>query len=114
LPEYGIIVECGYSQSVLSLDDKAKLWFTVPTVETVITIKFVCATFANPKRKSGLSSPVDHATFSQDWVPGLGDIVYDGHTWAPPLKPSSWIHISAIPRRKYVPCPCVLYSLLTG
>ncbi|KAJ7246635.1 hypothetical protein C8J57DRAFT_1523335 [Mycena rebaudengoi] len=85
-PEYGIIVECGYSQSPLSLHDKAKLWFTVPTVETVITIKFVCAEFANPNRKSGRSSPVDRATFSEDWVPGLGGIVYDDHTWAPAVE----------------------------
>jgi hypothetical protein len=42
LPEYGIVVEAGYSQSVPDLDAKATAWFAVPTVDTVITIKFVC------------------------------------------------------------------------
>ncbi|KAJ7227776.1 hypothetical protein C8J57DRAFT_200691 [Mycena rebaudengoi] len=85
-PEYGIIVECGYSQNPQSLDDKAKLWFTVPIVNTVITIKFVCAVFENPKRTSRPTSPVDRATFSNDWVPGLGDIKYDEHIWAPAVE----------------------------
>ncbi|KAJ7195029.1 hypothetical protein GGX14DRAFT_575797 [Mycena pura] len=86
LPEYGIIIEAGYSQRVPDLGAKAIAWFAVPTVDTVITIKFVCAEFASPKTKSRPSSPVDLATFSKDWVPGLGEMVYDGHTWAPAIE----------------------------
>ncbi|KAJ7204528.1 hypothetical protein C8J57DRAFT_1259345 [Mycena rebaudengoi] len=53
----------------------------VPTVDTVITIKFT---------KSRASSPVDLATFSKDWVLGLGDVVYDGYAWAHAI--SGYIH----------------------
>jgi hypothetical protein len=83
--EYGIVVECGYSQSAPSLDTKATTWFTVSTVQTAITINFDCNTFSNPQGVIPPDRAVDLATFSKNSVPSLGDIKYEGHVWAPAI-----------------------------
>ncbi|KAJ7673263.1 hypothetical protein DFH06DRAFT_1175053 [Mycena polygramma] len=85
-PEYGIVVECGYSQSFPDLMDKLGCYFSVPTTQCVTIVKFHCGDLRMP----GAETPIPAEPLSRDAFPpnrptGFGPIEADGFTWAPEI-----------------------------
>ncbi|KAJ7256758.1 hypothetical protein C8J57DRAFT_1517394 [Mycena rebaudengoi] len=65
LPEYGIVVECGYSQDTPDLAKKARMWFRFQSIQAVVTLKFECAKYARPR--VGTKHPKKAVDFATDW-----------------------------------------------
>ncbi|KAJ7082189.1 hypothetical protein B0H15DRAFT_952576 [Mycena belliarum] len=86
-PIYGIILECGYSQTSIKLQQTLQHWFSVPGVEAVILLKFFCGQLALPGSDVPLPEEVaDRPTFlAAAPSSGLGPINFGGYTWAPAI-----------------------------
>ncbi|KAJ7448351.1 hypothetical protein FB451DRAFT_1187774 [Mycena latifolia] len=85
-PVYGIVVECGYSQSFLDLTRTLQRWFSTPDVQTVVHIQFFCEQLDLPTTEFPVTgTAVSRATFCSE-LSSLGPIKFDGYTWAPAIK----------------------------
>ncbi|KAJ7201025.1 hypothetical protein GGX14DRAFT_400225 [Mycena pura] len=84
--EYIIILESGYSQPTTKLRDRARMWLTLPTVISVITIDFCTKQFGYPKSNPGHKMvPLSRIAFGKQARSLLEAITVGGETWAHPI-----------------------------
>ncbi|KAJ7149979.1 hypothetical protein C8R46DRAFT_1043937 [Mycena filopes] len=112
--EYGIVVECGYSQSFPDFMDKLRRYFSVPSMQCVIVVKFSGGDLSLPGAEIPIpAAPVTRAAFSSTTPTGFGPIEFDGHTWAPVLNTITMaVYIRDVERNQIIgddfditPCP---------
>ena len=84
--EYIIILESGYSQLSTKLRNRARMWLTLPTVISVITIDFRTKQYTFPKSNPGNKMvPLTRIAFGKQAGSLLEAITVGGETWAHPI-----------------------------
>ncbi|KAJ7449695.1 hypothetical protein B0H11DRAFT_2078475 [Mycena galericulata] len=110
-----LILEWAASQPASSLDEKAEMWFLIPSVQIVITVNLDVAQYSSPAAQP-TTSTVTYTEFCEaaTVTSTLGPVSYQGHTFHHEVKKVT-MHIyrregNAYTRKRYNITPCELTS----